>query len=228
MEISQVHGSFSHPQADTTPELVNQKRELTFCAIEGRAMLGCRKLVIHSLLPYTSHDLNYAEETGEANLHFLHQVCERAREYGVLICLENMPPLRSSLAKVPDVLRIVRELNDPHLRICLDTGHCSCFECSPGKAVRQIGGELLGALHIHDNNGKEDQHRLPHDGIIDWTDFARALREVGFDGVLSLETGGQACLPDPLFDDYLHHVYRRVAYIAELVRSGNDLGKEEI
>ena len=224
VEISQVHAPFSYPQADTTPELIEKKRELTYKAMEGTALLSCRKLVMHPLFPYTSHDLNCAEETREANLLFLQRVCEKAKEYGVLVCLENMPHLRFSLATVPDVLRIVKEIDDPQLRVCLDTGHSSCFECSPGKAVRQIGGELLGALHIHDNNGKADQHCLPYDGIIDWTDFARALREVGFDGALSLETGIQNRLPEPLFGEYLHHVYQRAAYIAELVRSGNNSG----
>ena len=219
VEISQVHGPYTVPQADTTPEAVDIKRRLTFRAIEGTAMLDCRKLVVHPLFPNTSHDLSHAEETREANLRFLYQVCQKAKEYGVWICLENMPSLRFSLATVPDVLGIVKELNDPQLRVCLDTGHCSYFECSPAKAVRQIGGELLGALHIHDNNGREDQHRLPYDGIIDWADFAHALAEVDFDGALSLETGVQTRLPEPLFDDYMHHVYRRTAYLAEMVRS---------
>lgn len=218
VEISQVHGPYSYPQLDNTPELVAKKLELTYRAIEGTALLGCRKMVIHPLFPHSSHDLSHAEETWEANLTFLQKVCDKAGECGVLICLENMPSLRFSLATVPDVLRIVKALNHPQLRVCLDTGHCAVFEYSPGKAVRQIGGKLLGALHIHDNNGKEDQHKLPYDGIIDWMDFAHALREVNFSGVLSLETGYKKNLPEHLHEAYLHYAHETVAYIRELAR----------
>ena len=112
----------------------------------------------------------------------------------------------------------MKTLNHPQLRVCLDTGHCAVFEYSPGKAVRQISGELLGALHVHDNNGREDQHKLPYDGIIDWADFARALREVNFSGVLSLETGYKKNLPEHLQEAYLHYAHETVAYIRELVR----------
>ena len=40
---------------------------------------------------------------------------------------------------------------------------------------------------MHDNNGKADQHLRPGFGNIDWEDFSNALREVGFDGFLTIE-----------------------------------------
>jgi sugar phosphate isomerase/epimerase len=49
-------------------------------------------------------------------------------------------------------------------------------------------GDKLKAVHIHDNMGKEDEHLIPGDGIIDWNAFADALREIGYTGVISLET----------------------------------------
>jgi hypothetical protein len=49
-------------------------------------------------------------------------------------------------------------------------------------------GDLLGSLHVHDNDSTRDAHATPGNGNIDWEDFSNALREVGFDKVLSFET----------------------------------------
>jgi len=46
-------------------------------------------------------------------------------------------------------------------------------------------------VHIHDNMGREDEHLIPGDGIVDWEDFAVALREIGYDKVVSLETSAK-------------------------------------
>jgi sugar phosphate isomerase/epimerase len=50
------------------------------------------------------------------------------------------------------------------------------------------GEEYLSTLHVHDNNGRGDNHWLPGRGVIDWSDFSKALGEIGFEGTVSLET----------------------------------------
>ena len=46
----------------------------------------------------------------------------------------------------------------------------------------------MKVLHVHDNDGERDRHWYPYGGVIDWNDFGAALREIGFDGTLSLES----------------------------------------
>ena len=48
--------------------------------------------------------------------------------------------------------------------------------------------DKLVTLHVHDNDGVNDLHRFPFDGVINWESFAKALSELGEDVVLSLET----------------------------------------
>ena len=85
-------------------------------------------------------------------------------------------------------LDMLDRLKRDNLRICLDTGHAAIFEgAAVADAVRRIG-PMLEAVHIHDNMGKEDEHLIPGDGIIDWDDFAKALKEIGFDKVISIES----------------------------------------
>lgn len=62
------------------------------------------------------------------------------------------------------------------------------FLSRPAAAVRKIGKEYLACLHVHDNDRSGDKHNIPFTGTTDWEDFAAALKEIGYDGVLSLET----------------------------------------
>ena len=73
--------------------------------------------------------------------------------------------------------------------MCLDTGHCTMYGDSVGDAIRSIGKEYLPTLHVHDNDGRGDKRWLPGQGIIDWSEFSKALGEIGFEGTVSLETG---------------------------------------
>jgi sugar phosphate isomerase/epimerase len=55
--------------------------------------------------------------------------------------------------------------------------------------VRLVGKKHLKALHVHDNGGERDSHWLPGTGVIDWSDFSASLKEIGFEGAVSIETG---------------------------------------
>jgi sugar phosphate isomerase/epimerase len=99
-----------------------------------------------------------------------------------------MPFTEFPISTVEDDLEMLGRIGRDNLRICLDTGHAAIFKGKDvASAVRMIGDKLK-AVHIHDNMGKEDEHLIPGDGIIDWNAFADALREIGYTGVISLET----------------------------------------
>ena len=42
-------------------------------------------------------------------------------------------------------------------------------------------------MHLHNNNGLADQHRYPEEGTIDMPGLARVLKELRYDGVVTLE-----------------------------------------
>lgn len=79
------------------------------------------------------------------------------------------------------------------------TGHVSVFELSPADAVREMSDEIK-VLHVHDNKYKMDLYLMPYFGAIDWADFGKALREVDFNGVFSLEVCPRSTLPTYLFE----------------------------
>ena len=53
---------------------------------------------------------------------------------------------------------------------------------------------------MHDTKQNKDLHLLPHQGVIDWADFAKSLSDIEFDGVFSLETKPPSGLSTPLYE----------------------------
>ena len=161
-------------------------------------------------MPYGINELGTddAQKTWDLNVVFMRELLACAKEHDIIICFENMPMPNFSLGSVEAIMRFVNEMNDDHFRVCLDTGHVNVF---PGQtlydAVHMIGDKLQ-ALHVHDNSGKSDEHRLPWLGTADWEGFGRALREIGFDGVFSYETGPAIALPVDLYGDMLRFMVK--------------------
>lgn len=199
--ISQVHGPWRWPPQDGTEAQRAERLEKMKKATVITALLGCHHLVIHPIMPYGVEDgcCGKEQETWALNVAFFRELADFAALYGVIICLENMPMHHFSLSTPQRILELVTAIRHDHVRVCLDTGHVAVFpELSVGDEVRRLG-DAIRVLHIHDNLGDRDSHLYPGDGRIDWADFGRALEEVGYDGVLSLETQPSGALDDRRF-----------------------------
>lgn len=79
-------------------------------------------------------------------------------------------------------------VNDDHFVACLDIGHAELFGLNTS-AVEMINalGSHLQSLHIHDNDKKSDCHLIPFSDSIDFNAVAKALKQSGYSGYLTLE-----------------------------------------
>ena len=117
-----------------------------------------------------------------------------AGDMGVTLALQNHKPL---IKDHHDVLRMVREVNSPHLKICLDA------PLMPDKsaAAMREAAQAVGSMQVMSHFGGEFD-RNPDgsitgvdriDGIITgetnqyYRDFARAMHEIGYHGYTSYE-----------------------------------------
>lgn len=92
-----------------------------------------------------------------------------AAQRGVEVLLENIPNAFSSAARLNDFLAQTH-LN---LNYCFDVGHA---HLSNGiSAEFELMKTRIRSTHLHDNDGKEDQHLFPKRGSIDWTAAMRLL-----------------------------------------------------
>lgn len=202
IEFSQIHGPWRWPPQDATPEDREERMEKMKKSIKAASLLECRYWVVHPIMPYGIKDAgtNQALKTWELNISFMEKLLKEAKKYGVIICLENMPMPEFSIATPSCILNMVNAINDDNFQICLDTGHVSVFnDLSLSYAIRELGDKIK-VLHIHDNNGVYDEHLSPYKGIIDWKEFSKALEDIGYNGVISLETLPDINLNDNDFD----------------------------
>ena len=200
VKIWQVHGPWVWPIPETIVENRKKHFENLKKSIRYTSLLGCENWVIHPLMPYGREDSEHSEETWKMNVEWFGELAKFAKEFGVTICVENLPFKDFSISKPSDILRLVKAINDDNFKACLDIGHVGYFEgMSAGDAVRLLGKELK-TLHVHDTRPGMDIHLMPYFGIIDWSDFILALKEIEFDGVFSLETPPRRNLDTPIFE----------------------------
>lgn len=199
--VWQTHSPWRHPARDFTPEDRAERLNAFLKAVRGTGYLGAKHFVLHAIMPFGTNSPEHPELMRDMNAEFMGRLAIEAREYGVEhICIENLPfpalPINHTYQCLDFAKRMNKETNSDIFKVCLDTGHANFCGEKPADAVRLIGKEYLGALHVHDNNGLADQHARPGFGNIDWDDFSDALAEIGFEGCVNFETSVPAAIPD--------------------------------
>ena len=133
---------------------------------------------------------------------------DKGEKHGVNLAFEN-------LRKVEYLKYVLDNIDSQRAGFCYDSGHHSCF-APHADLLLQYGSRLMD-LHLHDNDGVEDQHLLPFDGTIDWTKTMGQIAETGYAGAIAFEVGnsGYENLPP---DEFLRLVYERGVRLDALMR----------
>ena len=85
---------------------------------------------------------------------------------------------------------IERDLESPRTGICLDFGHA--FLMGDVADTIETVAEHLVTTHVHDNDGKKDDHLVPFDGRINWDIALMTMQKVGYDGTYLMELANPA------------------------------------
>ena len=101
---------------------------------------------------------------------------------GVDICLENV------LEEEPGMLLdIVKGVDDPRLRLCLDVGHVNAYSQIPAMDWVVAYAPYLSHFHIHNNDGSWDTHSALYDGTIPMEALLQKINTLCPDATVSLE-----------------------------------------
>ena len=164
-----------------------------------RAFEFCARVGIDTIVVHPIQDGRYygnEERLYDANMRFYSALMPLARTNGVRIGIENMwmrHPVTGHIcddvcAPPEELVRYYDSLGDPDVfTICLDTGHVALCGREPEDAIRAIGHDRLGALHVHDVDYVTDLHTVPGAGKINWDNVCRALGEIDYVGVFNME-----------------------------------------
>lgn len=89
-------------------------------------------------------------------------------------------------ANTDGMLRLIEAVGSPALGVNVDPSHLYPVGELPNIVIHRLGDRVLHC-HFSDNDGETNVHWRPGMGKIDWKHTLQALKDVGFDGVVSLE-----------------------------------------
>lgn len=147
--------------------------------IEFASRLGAGVLVVH--LPL--HDFPTQDQALAESLDVLERLRPAAQEAGVRVAAENLfSPRQHDQTAFFDTL--FARFSPDYLGFCYDSGHASMTGCQD--FVARYASRVI-CTHLHDNDGKNDQHLLPGAGVADWKMILGTLKRSGFAGPVNLE-----------------------------------------
>lgn len=187
----------------SSPEGAEKYRELSLRAIEITHILGASWAVIH---PMDDPDAPLGDLDAQIryNLRILDREMELCAKLNVGFAFENIfdqPKRRRFGIKAMELLALIEACHSPLVGACWDVGHGNLTMDHQDSAIMRLGPHIK-ALHIHDNNGKDDLHMLPFTGTVQWESVMHALYASGCQADLIFETGFSR-MPDSLKDDGL-------------------------
>jgi len=113
----------------------------------------------------------------------LRDVARYAEDRGVYLGLEPINRYENHLINtVDELLRFIDDVNSPVVKAHLDTYHANIEEKSIGEAFRKCGSLLY---HVH---SCENDRGAPGSGHIEWGEVAEALKSIGYDRYMVIET----------------------------------------
>lgn len=112
----------------------------------------------------------------------LKEVYAHARQCGVRMAIEPLNRFETYfLNRADQALRLAEEVG-PECGVCLDVFHMNIEEVDMHAAIRKVGKRLVD-VHVAENN-----RLAPGMGNVDWKRLVATLREVGYDGALTMES----------------------------------------
>ena len=157
-------------------------------------LFGCRNVSIcpgHTLFGQGYENGRQAlAESARALLAF-------ARAEKMSLYLEPAHRLESDLVMtVEEGVRFMHDFSLENLGIVMDTGHCFVNKESLTDCLRLLEG-IPYHIHLDDNHGNSDDHKVPGDGGICFEPFLTALDQARYKGFLTAELGwGDTADPD--------------------------------
>jgi sugar phosphate isomerase/epimerase len=160
-------------------------------AIEIAETIPFRYLVQHIGVGGEEFDLRKFDAAFAA----LEELSLFARQRGVDILLENIPNELSSAER----LVLFEELTHIGLNYVFDTGHAHMNEGV--ETAFRLMKPRIRSTHVHDNDGKTDQHLFPFEsktGTVDWKRTMELFRETAGQFPLVLELKEQPEITHPI------------------------------
>jgi sugar phosphate isomerase/epimerase len=145
--------------------------------VEAAGALASPLMVLRSF-PCTNQNAGPAADSGSLR-RTIERIAPILEASGIALAIDF--PAWRGLG--PDAFRDVLDSFDEFsVTAVLDVGHAALqFHGQAGEAAEALSG-FLAAVRLHDNNSRDDAHRVPGAGSIDWPAALTACWKTGFTG----------------------------------------------
>ena len=144
---------------------------------------------LHSALGHFVGRGRTEDEWGRAK-DVLAEVADHAKSRDVTLVVEYLNRFECYFLNcAADAARFCREVGHSHCKTMYDTFHANIEEKSVTAALKEYG-DTLAHIHISEND-----RSTPGQGDVKWEETFAAIKEIGYDGYLTIEAFGLA-LPE--------------------------------
>ncbi len=146
----------------------------------------------------------------EWSVNVVREAAKYAKENSDMIiaveCVNRFETHFLNIAK--DAVQYCKDVGTGNVKVHLDCFHMMIEENSIKGAIETCGKDYLGYIHVNENN-----RGIPGTGLVPWKEFFKAVKEVGYDGPLVIES----------FDPNFKELSSKCAIWRKLAKSGEDL-----
>ncbi len=181
-----LHGPFNELFPCAIDPKARELAKLRFTqAMDWAVRYGADKLILHSgYNPNIYYDIWFEEQS----ILFWREFAKTIPA-GLTVCVENV------LETDPEpLLNVIRAVDHPRLRICLDVGHANCYSNRPVGEWIDLYAPWISHFHLHNNFGDRDTHSDLNDGSMDRKTLLAQIGKQCPEATLTLE------IPDPRQD----------------------------
>ena len=141
----------------------------------------------------------------------IRQAAKMAQDYGVTLAVEPLNRFETDLVNTAaQGVQMVKDVNEKNVGLLLDTFHMNIEEKDVYAAIKHAGSMIA---HVHTC---ENDRGAPGSGQVNWQAVAKGLKEVGYNGVASIES----------FTPELKTIAAAAAIWRPLAKTQDDLAKD--
>ncbi len=172
IRVHSIHAPYGASCDPSSPddEIHERGVDAVIDSIELAGVVGAGTVVVHAGHATT----NGTGRCLDRARGVLREVGVIAKESGVVLALENLPP--NYLGHTPDeIFELLEGTDSEYVAVCFNSGNANLSGHFDEFAHALLPRSVI--THLCDNDGCGDQHRFPGDGTINWRRFTAVYRD---------------------------------------------------
>lgn len=187
--VHSVHAPFGHaafPHPTEADAFHAYRMNLYRQTIDTCNAIECPIMVVHAVnrTEFNSTDADIGRMRED-----IASLVDYGRQSGVRLAIENIIGSGTPGEFVCTLQNQTRAFAGLGAGYCLDIGHAPLTDADLCAEADAAGADLV-SFHIHNNNGIDDTHELPDNGVIDWPALYDYVRQKGYTGQFTMEIMG--------------------------------------